>query len=299
MINLLPIALIVALQGGAPPGAGSQGLVGGVAQLSSSATNDARFDVLTAMLRARNLTFTVEPFTLDKPAGREPRTEGRNIVVTLGEGASEIVVGAHYDAARLADGSLSKGAIDNAASCVLLINVAEALRTEKLTTRVRFVWFDMEELGLLGSAQYVQKHATDKIVAMLNFDVNGYGDTVLFGPSERPESVALRRALLQACAAENANCVGFPQMPPGDDRSFVTASIPTLSLAILPAVEAHQLWLMMNAGSNSGLAPGTAPAIMKTIHTPEDTPDKAHEQEMVGMARLALSLLRALAIPHP
>ena len=53
-----------------------------VGRLASSATNDERFDALTTMLRARNLTFTVEPFTIEKPIGREPRTDARNIVVT-------------------------------------------------------------------------------------------------------------------------------------------------------------------------------------------------------------------------
>ena len=115
----------------------------------------------------------------------------------------------------------------------------------------------MEELGLVGSARYVQQHASDRIVAMLNLDINAYGNTVVFGPSERPDNAALRRAFVQTCAAEDIACVGFPQMPPGDDRSFVKAGIPTISLGIVPAVEAHQLWLMMNAGPNAGLAQGT------------------------------------------
>jgi hypothetical protein len=62
------------------------------------------FDALTALLKAHNLPFTVETFTLDKPpaagpnAAPDPRTRGRNVVVTLGEGPETIVVGAHYDA---------------------------------------------------------------------------------------------------------------------------------------------------------------------------------------------------------
>src|SRR4029077_9505641 len=152
---------------------------------------------------------------------REPRTAGRNIVITLGAGAEEIVVGAHYDAVRLADGSLSRGAVDNAASSVMLVRLAEALTREPIGIRVRIVWFDMEELGLIGSAQYVQKHAADRIAAMLNFDINAYGNTIVFGPSERTDNAALRRALVRTCAAEDVPCVPFPQMPPGDDRSFV------------------------------------------------------------------------------
>jgi hypothetical protein len=127
-----------------------------VTKMSAAATNEQRFETLTSMLEARNLPFTVEPFTIPKPVGREPRTDGRNVVITLGEGDTLVIVGAHYDAARLPDGSLSKGAVDNAASSMLLIRAAEAMRTEKLRVRVRFVWFDMEELGLVGSAQYLQ-----------------------------------------------------------------------------------------------------------------------------------------------
>src|SRR5262249_48245262 len=145
------------------------------------------------MLTARKLSFNVEPFNLETPIRREPRTEGRNVVITLGDGAEDIVVGAHYDAVRLADGSLSKGAVDNAASSVILIHLAQALASERLQKRVRIVWFDMEELGLFGSQQYLRRHVSDKIATMLNFDINAYGDTILFGPAERKDSTDLRR----------------------------------------------------------------------------------------------------------
>ena len=195
---------------------------------------------------------------------------------------------------RLADGTLSKGAVDNGASSVLLVRLAEALRADKLALRLRIVWFDMEELGLLGSARYVQQHASDRIVAMLNLDINAYGTTVVFGPSERTDYAALRRTFVQICAAEDVACVGFPQMPPGDDRSFVKAGIPTVSFGIVPAVEAHQLWLMLN-GANAGLAQGTTPAILRTIHTAEDTSAKVDAETMARVFRFTLSLARTVA----
>jgi Zn-dependent M28 family amino/carboxypeptidase len=246
------------------------------------------------MLRARNLTFTVERFTIDKPRGREPRTEGRNVVVSLGDGPGELLIGAHYDAVRLADGTLSKGAVDNGASSVLLVRLAEALRAEKLALRLRIVWFDMEELGLLGSARYVQQHASDRIVAMLNLDINAYGTTVVFGPSERADNAGLRRAFVQTCAAEDVACVGFAQMPPGDDRSFVKAGIPTVSFGVVPALDAHQLWLMVN-GAGAGLAQGATPAILRTIHTAEDTSAKVDAETMARVLRFTLSLARTVA----
>jgi Zn-dependent M28 family amino/carboxypeptidase len=291
-MRIIPALAVVALLQPASPS--TESLLRDVATLASASTNEARFDVLTGMLRDRKLIFAVEPFNLDKPIGSENRTEGRNVVVSLGAGAEHIVIGAHYDAARLSDGSLSRGAVDNGASNVLLIRLAESLRSETLPIRVEIVWFDMEELGLRGSAAYAQRQASPAANAVLNLDINAYGDTILFGPSAGPTNAALRRMLLTTCAAEDINCVAFPQMPPGDDRSFTQRGIPTLSLATLPVAEAHQLWLMMNAGASSGLAKETVPSILRTIHTAEDTASKVSGEDMSRTLRLVLALVRNL-----
>ena len=286
------LLLMALLQTLAAPAIQPEGLVDDVRKLESADSNEARFDALTAMLRARKLTFEVQPFTIEKAVGKEPRTEGRNVIASFGDGPDEIVIGAHFDAARLADGSLSRGAVDNAASSVILVRLAEALAAERPPVRVKVIWFDMEELGLIGSQQYVKNRGASRIVGMLNFDINAYGDTILFGPSEREDNVTLRRALLQTCAAQDIGCVRFAQMPPGDDRSFVSAGVPTLSIGMLPAVEAHQLWLLVNGGPNSGLAPGTAPDVIKTIHTSADTSAKV---DGLAMGR-AVRFVRALVI---
>lgn len=290
----LATGLIVLPAAQAPPPSASPDLVDDARRLAAAGSNEARFEALTAMLRERNLTFTVEPFTIDKPVGKEPRTEGRNVVVTIGNGAEQIVVGAHYDAARLTAGALSQGAVDNGASSVILVRVAEALRSRRPSMRIQVVWFDMEELGLLGSARYVDAHRSDRIAAMINFDVNGYGDTVLFGPTSRADGRALQDALLQTCVEQRRDCVGFPRFPPGDDRSFTAAKIPVLSVGVLPALEAHQLWLLMNA-KDSGLTQGFVPPILRTIHTAEDTPEKLEDGSMAGMVRLATALVRRVA----
>jgi Zn-dependent M28 family amino/carboxypeptidase len=293
-MNFVLLTLVTLLQNPSVQQTRPATLSDDVAALAASTTNEARFDALTAQLRARNLAFTVEPFTIEKPLRGEPRTAGRNIVLTFGTGAEEVIVGAHYDAVRLPDGSLGKGAVDNAASSVILVRLADAIKAESLAVRVRIVWFDMEELGLLGSAEYVKAHASDRITAMLNFDINAYGTTILFGPSERTDNAGLRRAFVQTCAVEDAACIGLPQMPPGDDRSFIRAGIPAISIGMVGAIEAHQVWLMLNAGKEAGLAEGTVPSIMRTIHTAADTPDKADETRMAAMLRFALTLVRSV-----
>jgi len=90
------------------------------------------------------------------------------------------------------------------------------------------------------------------------------------------------------------DCLRFDGMPPGDDRSFGPRKIPALSIAILPATEAHQLWLMLHAKS-AGLAPGFAPPIFTTIHTPNDVPDKLDGAAIATAGRLAQALIRRVS----
>jgi hypothetical protein len=298
---LMTLAALALLQ--APAVTAAETFVADVRRITDANDNDQRFDALTALLTAKGVAFTVEPFTVGAQQGRDTRTRGRNVVATIGQGAREIVVGAHYDAVWLPDGTFGRGAVDNAASSVMLVHLAHAVQAQALPVRVTFVWFDMEEGGLLGSAKYLEAHpalsTTARPRAMLNFDINGYGDTVLFAAPAGGADPALRQAMLQTCAIEAIDCIRFDQMPPSDDRSFGRAKIPTLSIAQIPAAEVHQLWLMLHAGQSSGLAPGFAPPIFRTIHTPEDVLGKIDGATLARGQRLALALLRQLAATRP
>jgi hypothetical protein len=202
-------------------------------------SNEARFDALTAMLTERGLAFEVEPFTIE-PNKREPRTQGRNVVVTIRGRTPEIVIGAHYDAARLADGTLSKGAVDNAASAMVLVRLADTLSKARPKTQIRIVFFDMEELGLFGSAAFVQAHRDRPVRVMVNLDVNGSGDTTIYGPRTTLTEPFVRPLRL-VCATIASACVEFLRMPPSDDISFQKGGIPAVSIATVPQLHAHQL----------------------------------------------------------
>lgn len=256
-------------------------------------TNEDRFEALTAMLAERRIAFEVEPFTISPRKG-EPRTQGRNIVATIAGRTPEIVVGAHYDAARLADGTLSRGAVDNAASAVVLVRLADSLSRARMKTQIRIVFFDMEELGLLGSAQFVQAHGNRPVRAMVNLDVNAFGDTLIFGHRTASNDAAFR-ALRASCAQVAKVCVELPRMPPSDDLSFQKAGIPAVSIATVPELQAHQLWLLMNGGGDSGLPKGFAPQILRTIHTAADTSALVDRAAMEQAYRVALTLITTLA----
>ena len=258
----------------------------------AQASNEARFDELSRMLKARGIPFEVEPFTIE-PHKTDPRTQGRNVVVTLPGREPEIIIGAHYDALKMQDGTLSKGAVDNGASVVILVRLADTLQKARRTSRVRIVFFDMEELGLLGSARYVQDHRDRKTRAMVNLDVNAFGDTLIFGPRQTAND-AVFQSMRATCVEAVRACVEFPRMPPSDDLSFQKAGVPTLSIAMMPELQAHQLLLLVNGGKESGLQERFLPQVLRTIHTTADLPSLAEPRAMAQAYRAVLSLLGRL-----
>jgi Zn-dependent M28 family amino/carboxypeptidase len=255
-------------------------------------SNAARVEAVQALLRRRGLPFTLQTFP-NTSRQRDPREQGTNVIVDLpGPAGPEIIVGAHLDAVALKAGGHSHGMVDNGAGVVVLVRAAEALRARRLRHRVRIVFFDMEEIGLAGSRHFASVVDKAGVAAMVNVDIAGYGDTILSGAAPGAES--LRQSLARVCAARNYACIAFPSLPNSDDRSFQAAGIPAISLAVLPALEAHQIWLLLNGGKESGLTPGFAPAILRTIHTPEDTADKLTPQGMTLIYDTVVALVLEL-----
>jgi hypothetical protein len=153
----------VSAQVGAAPSALPALFAEGVRKLTAANSNDQRFDVMTQLLETRGVPFTVEPFRSRSRWNANPVRRAAISSVTIGEGPEDLIIGAHYDAPRLRDGSLSPGAVDNAASSVMLVDLAASLRSGRFPLRIRLLWFDMEELGFIGSSRYVTAHRGDRI----------------------------------------------------------------------------------------------------------------------------------------
>ena len=232
-------------------------------------TNEARTRVVVDQLRAAGFEPTVETF-----AGGNRQTgemEGRNVVVTFGEGDREILLTAHYDAVKLRDGSMSHGVVDNAASVVGVIEAAKILRGKDLNHRVRIILFDQEELGLIGAKKWIEAHGLTNVAAVVNSDVAAYGDTMMYGQNNDAQSAFVTRAVQAVCSERALQCVGYPEYPPSDDRAFSAAGAPVVSLGFQDQVGAHQMWLAFNGGEANGLAEGFVPRVFQLIHSNEDT----------------------------
>jgi len=259
-------------------------------------SNDLRLAVLEEELRRRELSYALQTFPR---GGGEGRSSGHNVVVGFGAGPPRVVVGGHFDAARLDDGTLSHGLVDNAAGVLVLLRVAETLRDAELQRGVHVVFFDMEELGLLGSRAYVEALDPAPDLVMVNVDIVGYGDTLLYGPGQLTPEHPLASHVHRVCARHAIACVGTARMPPSDDRSFQGAGIPAISLALLPAEEAHRLWLVLNGDLSDTLRAALAPPILQTIHTDRDTADKLEPAALTRAARIVNDLVLSLDAAEP
>lgn len=257
---------------------------------------DARHAAALALVRNAGFMPSVETFEAGA-AG-----QGRNIVFTLGGGDREILLTAHYDAVRLPDGSWSHGVVDNAASVVAVVEAAKRLRGVALSHRVRVILFDHEELGLLGAKAWIARHGLSSVAAVVNSDVAGYGDTLMYGLNNGPQSAPLVRAVRSTCATLAQSCVDYPVYPPSDDRAFSAAGAPAVSLGFQDTVGAHQMWLAFNAppGAN-GLAPGFVPEVFRTIHSAADTMEKVDPATVERAAIFYAALARDLdaSLPKP
>ena len=230
-------------------------------------SNAERMNVLLTQLRAAGFNPTVETF---EGGGRAGPMQGSNVVVTIGDGPKEILLTAHYDAVKLRDGTMSQGVVDNAGSVVALIEAARILKDKPLSHRVRVIFFDQEELGLIGARKWIEAHGVANVAAVVNSDVAAYGDAMMYGQNNGAQSAFVTRAVQELCAERAMQCVGFPVYPPSDDRAFSAAGAPVVSLGFQDEIGAHQMWLAFNGGEDKGLAEGFTPKVFRVIHTKDD-----------------------------
>ncbi|HEX5751788.1 MAG TPA: M28 family peptidase [Archangium sp.] len=103
--------------------------------------------------------------------GTEPLTTSNIIAELPGVTHPEeiILVGAHYDA-------VYQGADDNTSGTAAMVEMARILSQYKFDRTIRFVGFDLEELGLIGSLRYADTIKGERIYSSIVFDGIGYYD---------------------------------------------------------------------------------------------------------------------------
>lgn len=250
--------------------------------------NDQRREAILSLLTEAGFDATLQEFP-NIGRGGDTRETGHNIIVDIGTGERDLIIGGHYDRV-----SVGEGMVDNGASIIVLLHAMRAVRGMALEHRVRFVLFDLEEVGLVGARYFASNIEPERTVAMINLDVNGYGDTVFYGHTAHGH-VHLYDALHRGCGRLLLRCVDFPIYPPSDNLAFQRTAIPNISLSVLPVTEVHQLWLMMNAREHSGMADGFLPGVFLTIHTQGDTYAQVESAAMTLSYNALMGLLDELS----
>jgi Zn-dependent M28 family amino/carboxypeptidase len=128
-----------------------------------------------------------------------------------------------------------------------MLEMARLASGKKFARTVRFLGFDLEELGLVSSTRYVSAHPGEKIVASIVFDCVGYRDR---SPGSQ---------------------TGLPGFPVPDTGDFIAAIANERSNARLE--ELYALGSRLGVSMRGVLAPedGTGPAtgnLMRSDHAP-------------------------------
>jgi aminopeptidase YwaD len=168
-----------------------------------------------------------------------PGRRERNVVADLpGESEEAIVVSAHYDSVWR-----GPGVIDNATGVEGLRRVAERLAGGRHARTLRFIAFAAEEVGVVGSRQFVfDAEITgelERIRACVNLDCIAHGER--FELMGSPPALAERmRAFAEELALHERYELSVGPAGPGvDSFAFAEKNIPAASLCHFPYDEYH------------------------------------------------------------
>lgn len=191
--------------------------------------------------------------------------KGKNIILTV-EGADpskQIIAGAHYD---------GDGLGDNGSGTALLLANAVGLQGVQPHYTVKYIFFDGEEDGCLGSeynAGQMSEEEIDSTVYMINLDALVFGDYCnIYGGAYGEEGMAIEVDQLKApqategydFAADTAESLGCKVMRTADLDGYYAEH------GTGPAIEDNTLytnpWTPENPApaNNSAMSPATIPA---------------------------------------
>jgi hypothetical protein len=214
----------------------------------------ARRDALLSILRELDA-----PFTLSRAVWNDYRPE--NIVVRFHPQATErFVLGAHYDSVPH-----STGANDNGAGVCVLLGLLHMYLPQPPAIPLDIVFFDLEEVGAVGSQAYLNQVHADYIRGMVNLDVCGTGDTILVGPRIHASDGPLSQPVHIVTQNDAFHSRVVDYLPPGDDSTFEHAGIPNLSVCIVPHADVPVLIEAVGA-MRQRQRPPRLPRIVETFH---------------------------------
>jgi hypothetical protein len=165
------------------------------------------------------------------------------------------IVGAHFDSTNGENSDApAPGAVDNASGTIIVLAALDALIDSPFKDTIRFILFDAEENGFLGSRAHAQNAAdkNESIELMINLDVPGYrfmGLDFAFANSDFPTWPAMQ----EFAQIPNRYDIGSPiiavpapELDASDHASFWDEGFPAFIVGSL-----YSLTPWMNTGQDT------------------------------------------------
>jgi len=159
----------------------------------------------------------------------------QNVVARPPSGDCSLVAGGHYDSVPA-----GPGANDNASGTAVVLEMARTRAAAKKLNGVCYVLFGSEEIGLVGSANYLAALAPDQrsaIKNMLNFDMLAVGSDWPFAGSKELTDLAAAEA--QKRGLSFSVSLELPQNAGSDHANFIQNGIPAVIFNCVCDVHYH------------------------------------------------------------
>ena len=196
--------------------------------------------------------FGVEPFGEDGTwfhdigGGYVPNVMG----VLRGEGEGYVFLTAHFDhlrPARKGEDKIFNGADDNASGTSAVLENARAFAAiERPGASIVFLFFTAEEMGLLGSREWVKEPTVplEEILGVINMDMISRGKENLLYCEGGPKAPALFASLMKAneTIELDLHCDEHPEwIPASDHYPFIQKGVPAIYLGVEDHEDYHKV----------------------------------------------------------
>ena len=241
--------------------------------------------------------------------GEIQRLQSANVVATLlpKSGANnEIILSAHVDSYN------GPGADDNASGVAVLLELAEyfSKRKKELTCQLKFIALGSEEVGLLGSKAYVEKHQEEIKNCELVFNIDTVGGSEgiyveMRGDRENRAKEKGKSLFPEEMVSKAGRDFGEKWMLLHPSQVMYNAWIPQwLKTAIEESgkelgYEINPSYMMGSDHRSFALAgiPATGIAITgNKHHSPEDIPEQVNIESLQKAGRIVSRVIEKIAI---
>jgi hypothetical protein len=223
------------------------------------------------LVREAFVSFGYQPETITR--GDAPLVTDNLVAEVLGRERPEevVLVAAHFDA-------FYAGADDNSSGVAVMLELARIAVEHHFARTVRFVGFDLEERGALGSTRYVEQGMADDVVVALILECVGYTDHHA-GSQDSPPGFQLGDVGDTLALAANGDSLLFAQQMMAINHEL---GLSKLRAAVSGGNGAFFLTGALLRSDNGGFWLRGIPALMLTdtanyrnpnYHRPSDTPD--------------------------